>query len=158
MVKIRVGTRGANTYNIEHCTIGERSGATEDFASTPTRITFDSGNNGCSVPEGGKWSDEIVFALDKTKDYLIHLDMGTGDHPADSVSGDRSYYNGSSGEEFTLDVTMNVQSYYRVVEKVDVWVGDAVMEYEAAAASIPIVGPAATYEPLGGGGLFFAQG
>lgn len=84
---------------VSGCSIGERSGSSEDFASAPTRVTFDGGANGCTIPNsGGKYSDWINFAIDETKDYLVHL-----------------YYTGSTGNRGVAQVTLSgTRRYYKV--------------------------------------------
>jgi hypothetical protein len=73
-IRIRLQGHASLDYTIDSCTIGERSGTSSDFASAPTRITFDSGNNSVTVTAGTtKWSDWISFSLDETKDYLVHF-------------------------------------------------------------------------------------
>jgi len=98
---------------VSGCSIGERSGSSEDFASAPTRVTFDGGANGCTIPDsGGKYSDWIDFAIDETKDYLVHLYYTgtTGNRGVAQVtlSGTRRYYKAGSGDE---TMTQDVSSY-----------------------------------------------
>lgn len=73
---IRIKITGHNTHEVtfDGVSIGERSGTSDDFAATPTRVTFNGGDSSVTVPAGATiYSDAIFFALDESKDYFIHL-------------------------------------------------------------------------------------
>lgn len=102
-----------NPGTVSGCSIGERSGSSEDFASAPTRVTFDGGSNGCTIPDsGGKYSDWINFSIDETKDYLVHLYYTYSAENRGvtlvTLSGTRRYYKAGSApgdETMTQDVS-----------------------------------------------------
>jgi hypothetical protein len=96
--KIQIKLRGVSTatnVTIGGCSIGERSGSTGNFASAPTRITFNGGNSTGTLPGslGTLTSDVITFAIDETKDYLLHI-----------------YYSGSTSTRY---VGGGLTRYYR---------------------------------------------
>jgi hypothetical protein len=69
-VTVTAGSGGSATLN--GCSIGIMT--TDDtYDSTPTRITWDSGNNGTTVSaNSSKVSDEITFNFTKTNRHGIH--------------------------------------------------------------------------------------
>lgn len=76
-----VGTGGAYTntgMKIIAASIVERSGSTWNGTTTPTPITFNSGEAGAQCAIGGEIvSDPIYYAVDNAKDYLVITDYGT---------------------------------------------------------------------------------
>jgi hypothetical protein len=88
--------------------IGERSGSTGNYVSTPKRITFNGVNSGVIPALGYLLSDVVFFVIDKTKDYLIHL--YTTNNPAGSGmygSGDGRYYldNNAIDQSAIIDIS-----------------------------------------------------
>lgn len=103
---IRITLKGHSTtaYDILGCSIVERSGTSDDGTTTPTRITFDSGSSSTTVQIGtDKVSDEITFALDETKTYLLHIFFNTGVTTYAATSGGRYYK--TSDTNYTMDQT-----------------------------------------------------
>ena len=102
---IRIKITGYNTHEVTFngVSIGERSGTSDDFAATPTRVTFNRGDSSVTVPAGATiYSDAIFFALDESKDYFIHLHdvpySGTV-YQGRSASGSGLYYNISETDD-----------------------------------------------------------
>lgn len=79
-VRITIKTTNATSITVGACFIGERAalGDNYDFASAPTRITWNGGNSSVSGNlTAGKLSDEISFAIDETKHYVIAFYIAT---------------------------------------------------------------------------------
>jgi parallel beta-helix repeat protein len=73
-VRFTFQAHSAQTTIISDAAIGERDGTSDDFVSSPTRITFDGGSTGCSIEAGAtKVSDEITFTIDETKSYMVSM-------------------------------------------------------------------------------------
>jgi len=77
-IRITVKASGSNAWTLTEMFIQEQAAAGDawDYAATPTRITWDGGNNGFAPISGGatKLSDEVTFAFDGTRDYVIGWD------------------------------------------------------------------------------------
>ena len=80
-VRITVSASTAASLDVTESFIGEQAAAgdTYDFASTPTRITWDGGSNGFTglASSGEKTSDIVDFVLDETKTYIVSIHCGT---------------------------------------------------------------------------------
>ena len=98
---------GTGDFTFDGASIGLMT-TVDDFDSAPTRITWDSGNDGATVPaDGSKVSDEIDFSFDKTKRYGIHLYMSNRNHiKYDNSVGDGLYYD-AGGSDDTLTQTVS---------------------------------------------------
>jgi hypothetical protein len=99
---------GSGSTVLGGCSIGERSGTTFDFTSTPTRVTFGGSNTKSMTADEECVSDVIAFALDETKDYLVHIYLSStpyytykskgSNYCADNVNGgDDTLVQSSSG-------------------------------------------------------------
>lgn len=78
--------------NIDGSSIGVMT-AVDDFDNPPTRITWDTGNPGTTVPSGGtKVSDPIVFAFDKSVRHGVHTFAGSGFNLRRQSSTDGTYF------------------------------------------------------------------
>lgn len=69
---------GSSTLKVSGAYIGEQAGSGDayDFAGTPTQITFDGGAAFFEISSGStKASDQITFAVDETKTYLVAFQM-----------------------------------------------------------------------------------
>lgn len=79
---------------VNHASIVERSGSTENGTTVPTELLF-SGVSGFTLTQGGSIvSDALSFTLDETKSYLLIIDTDT---TADGLrfhngAGDGAYY------------------------------------------------------------------
>lgn len=103
LVRITIKASASANLTVYGCSIGERDGTTGDYASTPTRITFDSGNSGCTVSAGTtKQSDWVSYNFDHTKTHLMHIYRATG-YIAYATSGE-IYYDSNAVDE-TMDIT-----------------------------------------------------
>lgn len=99
----------SNAETIIGASIGERSGSTGNFASAPTRLTF-SGSNGGTIPAGGYLtSDQVTFAIDETKDYLVHFYLASANVRYGAAS--TRYYKLGSGVDNTLTEDISGLSY-----------------------------------------------
>ena len=94
--KVRISIKGGPAAEtLDGCSIGLRSGSGQDFASTPTRVTF-SGNNYVAIGIGATVvSDEITYDFDDSVDHLAHLWWDDG------VSG---AYGNADGDGFYREV------------------------------------------------------
>ena len=100
-ITIKAGSGGSLT--VYGCSIGVRDGTTGNYASTPTRITFDGGSNGCTVSAGTtKQSDWISYNFDHTVTHLVHVYRATG-YIAYASSGN-IYYDSNAVDE-TMEIT-----------------------------------------------------
>jgi hypothetical protein len=111
-IRLTYPAHSTRTATVAGCSFGARSGSTMDFSTTPTRITFDGGNNGYTKTAGSadKVSDAITFAYNGATAYLHHLTHGTGGYYAQkyaTLSGNDLYYlnNADNDEVLTADVT-----------------------------------------------------
>lgn len=108
----------ANNMSIAECFIGEQaaSGDPYDFATTPTRITF-GGNNGITVTAGQTaQSDDITFALDKTKVYVLSVSFtATASYMSYGPSSGSYYYKTSAAASVA---TANVSGYSQIATSV----------------------------------------
>lgn len=92
-IRITLTGNTANTTNLDHVSIVERDGTTDDGTTTPTEITF-SGSSGVNIALGGTaTSDWISFTLDDTKDYLLIMDHSSSSAHRYNSSTGTFYYN-----------------------------------------------------------------
>ncbi len=77
VLTIKAGPQSETGYcEIAHCSIVERSGSTANGVTTPTVITFKGGQPAVSLsPNEAISSDDIEFAIDETKSYLVSFDL-----------------------------------------------------------------------------------
>ena len=96
--RIRIKAGWLVGYTVAEVFIGHRasSGNPWKFDGNQVRVTWDFGNNGFTVDGiDGKWSDEIIFSLDHTKDILISYYSNAASFPDRSggeASGYTNYY------------------------------------------------------------------
>lgn len=103
-IVVRINGHTTKSTVITGASIGERSGTTGNYASTPTRLTF-GGNNGCTITAGSYIdSDEVDFNLDETKTYLFHLCQigGSANHRYKDVGYGRYYRQNSTLDDLTM--------------------------------------------------------
>ena len=140
---------------VSGCAIGERSGSTDDFASAPTRVTFDGGSNGCTIPiSGGKYSDWIDFDVDESKDYLVHLyytgSAGNRGVAQVTLSGTRRYYKTGTGDDtltqsvsYTGDANFNSVSALEIISDILTVASESTIK-EDGSYSMKVVAPQTT--------------
>lgn len=124
---IRVTFTASTAQNLvlTDAAIGARNAATDDFADTPTRITFAGGATGCTVLAGQSTvSDAIAFTLDEAVDHLISVFLGTNGYTREVWAGGSGYIKTSAGE-VNESQTVTVSGYSAtamicVVSKVEV--------------------------------------
>jgi hypothetical protein len=77
VLTIKSGDNNQTGYcELAHCSIVERDGVTANGTTTPTTVTFNGGQASVSLSPGQEiQSDEIRFAVDETKDYLVSFDL-----------------------------------------------------------------------------------
>lgn len=72
-IRIQIQAHATNDTPITGCSIGLRL-SVDDFDGPPTRVTFDGGADGTTIPAGTSiWSDWITFDLDVANEYLVHV-------------------------------------------------------------------------------------
>lgn len=138
-MRIKIAAHSSLSLNIASVTIGEQN-SSASFNGDPTRITFNTGNNYVTVSSGSdQYSDWVAFALDETKNYLVHLSLTVDATNAFKYkAGGTEYVKYTSSDESTVaSVTGYTAGNYQVFI--------SVVEVEAASA-------AAT------AGLFFCHG
>jgi hypothetical protein len=91
--------------------------------ATPTRITWDTGSSTKSLTGGGgaAVSDEVTYAFDHTKRYLVHYWCASG--YAAETRGPTSYMDWSSAADKTVSTTMNADQtadQTRYITKVEI--------------------------------------
>jgi hypothetical protein len=121
-VTVQAGSGGNATLN--GCSIGTMSSG-DTYDATPTRITWDSGNNGTTVTASStKVSDEITFTFDKTVRHGIHIycaDEVNFRWQNDGVDG-TNWDAGASDDTMTLNPSLSAVAgdcYYMVLVEVD---------------------------------------
>lgn len=104
--QIRISLVGhtENASIISGTSIGIRSGSTPDTTSAPTRITWETGNNGITLPLTGvaQTSDWISFTFTNTNAHLIHIymaDAGTQYLSRQLSSPETVYYAVAGGDD-----------------------------------------------------------
>lgn len=142
--KVRVLLRSQISMNslltITGASIGQRSGATGNFSSAPTRLTF-SGANGAVIPANGSlWSDWVDFTLDEALDHLVHVAMvtdGVNKLPY-STSPGAGHYVREYGTDDTLNQTIASYSntYPHVVQEVQVQTASGTARLTQMAAEV----------------------
>jgi len=133
-IRVQVESHSTTGIPIDGMSIGERSGSTADYASAPTRITFDSGNNTVVLSAGEqKWSDWITYAWDNTKDHIVHVwvdDVGGNIYRRYTGSAFTTYYGWGDGDvTMTQDVTEQGSTGARYfVQQIEIRVGNNVWQ------------------------------
>lgn len=138
------GTKLRFTFKAHSTKAGEISGAAfgpkkasadpYDFTETPSRITFNDGQNSGALPAGGTLvSDEIPYTLEPDTDYLWSVY---------SSDGDMGYLNFSNGYWFsskgyddsqTVDTSGYSQgNYIEYVALIEVWIPEEGAEFAAS--------------------------
>lgn len=115
LVRFKLRGHSTNTINITGLTIGERTGTTIAFVAAPTKLQY-SGADISSVnpmPCGGgtsRWTDWVSFALDETKDYLVHIWAVDGMDNNSILAGSvqQKYYSTATADN---SETLNPASY-----------------------------------------------
>ncbi|MBE3088046.1 MAG: right-handed parallel beta-helix repeat-containing protein, partial [Chloroflexi bacterium] len=107
--KIRITAKAGAGGNwvLDGASIGAMTTA-DDFDADPTRITWDSGSAGATVPAGGtKVSDEITFTFTKTSRYGMHSYSANRANIAyGTIVLANALYNDSDGVDDTLTKTV----------------------------------------------------
>jgi hypothetical protein len=96
--------KASGSYILSGCSIGPRSGSTENFSSTPTRVTF-GGSNSVTIAAGTyTFSDWIPFTLNEAADYLIHFAFVTSDaNNMNYEAGGYEYYKASADDDTMVE-------------------------------------------------------
>ena len=122
--RVRVSLLGHSTLgsSIDGVSIGPRSGSSDDMASGPTRITFDTGSSTVAIGAGAeKVSDEMTYTLDAGVDQLLHVYLADqADLVFKSLSGG-TYYDNAAPQDDTMNATWtsdgasgNLRSVFKV--------------------------------------------
>jgi len=132
-IRISIPAHATGDVVIYGASIGE-STANDDMDNpengTFKRITFDSGNDGCTISAGAtKVSDEITFNFDKTKRYLIcvYHNRENSLYNNTSAQHDGSYYGGPGVDGTVIQsVSYTYYDYYESpVSKLEVYEEEA---------------------------------
>ena len=137
---VRARLKGAPTeaVTINGASIGQRKAAADAFdydssIVTPVRLTFNGGSSTVALPANTVVvSDWVPFAVDKTKDHLLHLFIDT-DHKY-SYRVDSQCYRVNSGNDQTM---MEDVKSYSLVDEFLFFVNLDVRPREAMVASEP---------------------
>lgn len=110
--KVRVTLQAANTggFTIDHAAIGHAAAAGDayDFDGGQIVLTFSGGSAGVTVASAGTvLSDEMVFAFDKTKNFIIavHFSAASAVRSVGAATGWTGYYKSAASEVLTADVS-----------------------------------------------------
>lgn len=111
-VRIRLVCRATTLgMPVQNCFIGDSAGggAPQDFATAPTRITFNGGNNGVTMAAGDPpvVSDDITFAFDKSVNKIVAIDLAPSASMRykASLTNYDAYYKAAVDEAGTQNVT-----------------------------------------------------
>jgi hypothetical protein len=121
------GPSAGTALVLTDCFIGQ-AGTAPSFSTTPTRITFNGGSNGVTVPVGGSvTSDVVTFSISTANSYIVAMGVTSGDfREKTSATNFTRYYKASgSGETGTQTVSgySNVASDLFGVSRVEVNIG-----------------------------------
>jgi len=103
-VRLTLTPHTVTTQQIQDCFIGRAAAApATDFASVPTRVTFNNGANGVSLPGGGGTvlSDIVPFSLDASGDHIVSFNLtGAGAYRhANAATDFITYSKGGEAQE-----------------------------------------------------------
>ncbi len=114
-IRITFPAHATITCNVAGASIGPRSGATQDFTATPTRLTFNGGSNGFTSTAGGSvTSDPIAFAYEGSVPYLIHTAYGPGGTLSQKyvvMAGNDLHYSGVVNQDDVLTPAVTGYTY-----------------------------------------------
>ncbi|MFA5394407.1 MAG: hypothetical protein WC346_00125 [Methanogenium sp.] len=101
--RIRIAAHGTSGTILDGVSIGERDGSTSSTVGTPTRVTFNGGQNSVVIGAGhSAWSDWLQFAIDETKDYLVHCKRAGGFNQRGVASG-YCYYKDTTDDDTLVE-------------------------------------------------------
>jgi hypothetical protein len=152
-IRVRLkNIHGTKTTTLDGCSIGIRSGSTVDFSGAPTRVTFDNGNNGVTIPAASEVvSDWISYTLDPdANDYLVHIFIHNvvGQSMSSGPQGvDCAYYknaNPSVDDTMTADVT---DAEYTITQSAFVLLEIEVVDADFVTTVPPTTAPPTTVAP-----------
>ena len=102
-IRVEFTASTADSMPITGASIGVRSGSTDDFTTTPTRIKFDSGSNGKTISAGATaWSDWITYDFDTSVEHLVHVHVTTTPTARDK----ENYLSGTYFKQTAVDETL----------------------------------------------------
>lgn len=145
---IRIQLRGhaSADRNVDGCSIGPRSGTSEDFSETPIRITFDGGSNSTTVPMGStKWSDWIDVTglsagkIDSSVDHLIHFYQITGGYSQFNPTNAKFYRHSTITTDETMVIDFATNENYAYIAFVQYIEGGATTIWKATCTTQPTV-------------------
>jgi len=125
-VRFTVYANTTQDLYLDAMTIGVRSGTSDDFTSTPTVVTFNSGQTTLHISAGqSAVSDEIEYAFDTGTSYLIamwhdtnHNYVRYGNEASDVMYYD--YGSGKTDQTQTLNVSYSNTGITQTVRKIEV--------------------------------------
>jgi len=129
-VRVQIKAHSTSNCVVTGCSTGEQDGVNpEDYSEAPTRLTFDSGNDGKTISAGTTaWTDWIAYNWIATNAHLVHVNI-------DDIAG--TYYvkrrnsyksgvelNQNQGDQtLTQDVTGVPSSHFYCVQAIEIEYG-----------------------------------
>jgi hypothetical protein len=110
-IRVKLKAHSTGDIAIDGMSIGPKKSSSDafDYSSAPTRITFDSGNNGVTVGAGtDKYSDPITFSVAESNDYLVHIATSAAHNRTWAAYATGIWYKASSTDD---TATADVSSY-----------------------------------------------
>lgn len=109
-VRVTLNAGASGGFVIDAAEIGHVAGAGDvyDFDGGQAALTFSGGAAGCTVALGATvLSDEITFAFDKTKDFIVAVHFSSGDVAANvyTTGTNRGYFKSAANEVSVSDVS-----------------------------------------------------
>ena len=108
-VRVNFEAHSSSDTTIVDAYIGEQASSGDNYdmeSGTITRLTFDTGNTGCTITAGTtKYSDWVDYSFDKTKCYLISFGVSDNRRYTDGSAGYTYFKASASGESATANVT-----------------------------------------------------
>lgn len=126
-VRVKFKSNTSYALRIRGASIGERSGATSSFTSSPTRLTFGGSNQIDVTANSTQWSDWVAFSLDETKSYLINvyvfntLGQTVVYSKESSTAGEINYRNTNQGDDtMNSAMTGSVNTDVRIIHVTEI--------------------------------------
>lgn len=154
-VKLTLSKYAGADYKMSEVFVGHpaSSGNAWKFDGNQVRVTFDGGNNGCTILHtADKVSDEITFALDEAKDLIVSFygPNGTyGEWPYltnGAATGISDYYIAGHAADVGVDDVAGLYTQANIMlafNKLEAFIPDITKDVPAASQADTFVTPAA---------------
>jgi hypothetical protein len=121
-IRVTWNSSSGGNLIVEHASIVERDGSTENGTTAPTEILF-SGVSGFTISASStKVSDTLTYSLDETKDYIIISDLGATGHTFFLTGTGQTYFkSGSDSYNVQSPAGFSLLGNTYVVGKVEVF-------------------------------------